>query len=395
MKQIYSILILFLTFCANLSAQNYQIGHISTTYTDSSRNNYPIPVEIYYPANTSGDNVPVANAAFPIVSFGHGFVMVWSAYENVWTNLVPQGYIVAFTKTQGSFSPSHGDYGKDLAFIINKLKQENQRTSSPFYQKINNKSAIMGHSMGGGASFLASKNNLNISTMVTFAAANTNPSAISAARFVAIPTLVFAAEKDCVAPPATQQNILYDSLTATACKTLINIKGGGHCYFANANALCSIGEQSCINTLTINRQQQQNTVNNFLKLWLDIYLKNNSAAQTIWLDSLANSNQITHRSSCLAIGMEQYEQNNRLLPVHTYPNPFTNQLNLDFRDLKSQIIQVQLIGNQGQTVYKSIQNTRFEQLLTIDVSGFQQGLYLLKIDGLESNLHVIKKMVKR
>ena len=55
-------------------AQNFQSGKTSISFTDISRNRQ-IPTDIYYPANTAGNNVPIAsgNTKFPVVVFGHGF----------------------------------------------------------------------------------------------------------------------------------------------------------------------------------------------------------------------------------------------------------------------------------------------------------------------------------
>jgi hypothetical protein len=63
-------------------AQPYQIGHLSATFTDTARSSRSVPVEIYYPADITGDNVPFAAALsgkVPAISFGHGFVMTYDA----------------------------------------------------------------------------------------------------------------------------------------------------------------------------------------------------------------------------------------------------------------------------------------------------------------------------
>jgi predicted dienelactone hydrolase len=227
----FATILFFLTFISK--AQPYQIGHTQITYTDPSRAGRSIQTEIYYPTVTAGTSVPVSSGTYPLIVFGHGFVMAWDAYQNIWENLVPQGYVVAFPRTEGSISPVHAEFGKDLTFLITKMQSESAvNVSSLFYNHINTKSAIMGHSMGGGSAFLGAESNLNITTLVTFAAANTTPSSISAAHNVSIPSLVFAGENDCVAPPAVHQIPMYDSL-GTLCKAFVSIKGGAHCEFAN------------------------------------------------------------------------------------------------------------------------------------------------------------------
>lgn len=116
----YYILVIVGFFSQCMLAQTYQIGHTTINFTDVSRGNRVIATEVYYPADIAGDNVPLANdnVVFPTLSFGHGFVMTWDAYQNFWTSLVPNGYIVLFPKTEGSISPSHLDFGKDLAFVL-------------------------------------------------------------------------------------------------------------------------------------------------------------------------------------------------------------------------------------------------------------------------------------
>ena len=165
------LLLLCILLLGEISAQSFAIGHRNVIYIDPSRNNRQIETEIYYPANIAGDNVAIAQGQFPVISFGHGFVMVWSAYQNIWSSLVPQGYIVMFPRTEGNTSPSHAEFGRDLVFLIGKMQSEGTTANSPFFGAVGATSAIMGHSMGGGSSFLAVENNTTITTMITLAAA--------------------------------------------------------------------------------------------------------------------------------------------------------------------------------------------------------------------------------
>lgn len=293
------VLLAFFIIIASLGiAQPYAVGHTQITYTDPARGGRNIQTEIYYPSATAGTGVSVAVGSYPIIVFGHGFVMTWDAYQNFWDDLVPQGYIVAFPRTEGSFSPSHAEFGADLKFLVTKLQSESaSNVSSPFYNHINSKSAIMGHSMGGGSAFLAAESNPNITTLVTFAAANTTPPSITAATNVTVPALVFAGENDCVAPPATHQIPMYDSL-ASSCKTFISVIGGAHCEFANNNFNCSFGQSTCSPSPTITRAQQQDAVSDLLKLWLEYYLKDVCNSWDTFNDSLNLSPRITHNQSC-------------------------------------------------------------------------------------------------
>lgn len=294
------ILFLFLLAFPLLQAlaQPFAIGHIQLTYNDPARSNRAIQTELYYPATTAGESVPVAAGTYPVITFGHGFVMAWSAYQNIWEAFVPQGYIIAFPRTEGSVSPVHADFGADLVFLIGKLQSEgSSNSSSLFYGHVGSRSAIMGHSMGGGSSFLAAAGNTNITTMVTFAAANTSPSSITAAQSVTVPALVISGQNDCVAPPAQHQVPMYDSL-ASACKAFVSINGGGHCYFAETNFNCSFGEGTCTPNPTITRMEQEDAAQDFAGMWLAYYLKDDCAAGQAFSDSLAQSARITGTQSC-------------------------------------------------------------------------------------------------
>jgi pimeloyl-ACP methyl ester carboxylesterase len=315
MKSVY-LLTMILWFSMASWSQNYPIGHRTVDYADPARGNRPVPSEIYYPAMVAGENSPLAAGLFPVIIFGHGFQMGYDSYFYFKNAIVTAGYILVFPKTETSLIPDHAEYGADLAFLDAHLKAEGANSVSPFFQHVDSTSAIMGHSMGGGASFLGCENNTTPTVMVTWAAAETVPSAISAAGNISIPSLVFAADKDCVTPPALNQIPMYDSL-ASDCKVFINIKGGGHCYFADANFLCSLGEIGCP-AFTITREQQHATALDFTKLFLDHYLKNQSNAWIVFNDSLYNSPRIAFQKSCTttSVSPEMHP-----VPCCVFPNP--------------------------------------------------------------------------
>ena len=301
MKKIHLLLLLisYVLVSASVPAQSWEIGNTPITFTDPNRNNRTIPTEIFYPANTSGTDVPPADGEFPVIAFGHGFIMVYSAYQYLWEALVPEGYIMAFPTTEGSAipAPDHLEFGLDLKFLVDKIKSEGQNPASPFYGHVADSSAIMGHSMGGGASFLAVENTTDISAMITFAAAETNPSAIAAAQQVTIPTLVFSGSDDCVTPPDQHQVPMYNNLGAD-CKTFISITGGGHCYFANYNFNCSLGELFCNPAASITRQEQHSIVLAHLIPYLDFMLKGNISSWESFNNLLNNPNDITLQQTC-------------------------------------------------------------------------------------------------
>ncbi len=326
MKTIINLLLSLGLTCSS-AAQPYNIGHRQVTFIDADRNDRPILTEIYYPSVTGGDNVPIAGengTAFPLLVFGHGFVMEWGAYSNFWTNLVPQGYIMAFPRTETDLSPDHMTFGQDIAFLVKVIQQEGENPESPFFEKVDSTSCVMGHSMGGGSSFLSIQYNPSITAIVNFAAAETNPSAIAACSSISVPALVFAGGNDCITPPVTNQLLMYNSL-ASPCKTMIEIDGGSHCQFAEQNTLCSFGELTCQPAPDIERDYQHRMVDTLLGPWLDYYLKGNCSASTVFQDLLHSSFAWSYEQQCepctpLSASSEDKGQRFRLFPMPSTGN---------------------------------------------------------------------------
>ncbi len=301
---------LFLTV-ANLlvfsALAQHSVGHFSKTFVDPSRNNRDILTEVYYPATSAGDNTPVASGEFPVIVFGHGFVMAWDAYENLWEAFVPEGYIMVFPRTEGSLaSTNHQEFGWDLQFLVTELQNEGALASSDIYQAVSPETALMGHSMGGGAAFLAadslcSNGNTNLRTLIGLAPAESSTngvSSIASAANVTVPSLILSGIQDGVTPPNDHHIPMYSALAAT-CKTILNIIGGAHCYFANTNLACDFGELTASSGISISRTEQQDVTNDFVKLWLDYNLKYNCESYTVFQDSVSNSTRVTYSQVCL------------------------------------------------------------------------------------------------
>ena len=377
----------------SISNASAQVGHTTITFNDPTRTGgfgsgsgtgRQIQTEIYYPAASTADNVPVVGTNLPIIVFGHGFSMGWDAYANVWESLTADGYVIAFPRTEGSLSPSHGEFGKDLALLVSKMQNLNTTSSSLFFGKLASTSAIMGHSMGGGSSFLAGANNTGITTMVTYAAANTNPSSITAASTVSVPNLVITGQNDCVAPPSSHQNIMYDSLISNL-KTEVTIKGGGHCYFANNNFNCSFGEGTCSPNPTITRAEQQDATLDYTKLWLKRFLKNDCNAGTSFQDSLLASNRILYRQNnpinCSSVGIKVSE---KLTDLKVYPNPANQFLTVESNNEINFLVITDVVGR---VIFSS---TLKNNKQIIDIKNFNNGIYYLKVTDKSGSTSVFK-----
>jgi predicted dienelactone hydrolase len=83
------VLAFSLLVAGHLCAQ-FEVGHVSANYIDPARSDRSIACEVYYPSTAAGDAVPVAEGTFPFIAFGHGFVMDYTAYQNI-TDQLPAG----------------------------------------------------------------------------------------------------------------------------------------------------------------------------------------------------------------------------------------------------------------------------------------------------------------
>lgn len=391
MRKFYIYLFLLFASLSNINAQPYQIGHTTIAFTDATRSNRSIATEIYYPADVNGENVPFTNLnslKFPSLVFGHGFMMTWDAYQNFWEALVPNGYIIAFPKSEGSFSPSHLEFGKDLAFVINQMNILGTQNTSIFFNRVSPKNTVMGHSMGGGTSFLSVPLNPNITTLVNFAAAETTPSAITAAASISIPSFIFAGANDCVASPTTNQVPLYNGLTS-ACKTYISMVGASHCQMANSNTLCSFGESTCTPTATITRTEQHNKIFSYLLPWLNFQLKSDCSQGAIFDSQIISDAAITYQKNCIQCSPLSINESTTLEnEIVIFPNPAEDIIYVKGFFQKEYCIYLKDINS------KKVLELKFYESQNIDISKLASGVYFYEV--FDSNKKsIIGKILKK
>jgi dienelactone hydrolase len=362
----YLFLLLVLLSGYSASAQNFAIGSTTITFNDPSRSNRAIETDIYYPATTAGSNTTVANGQFPVIVFGHGFVMTVAAYQNIWSSLVPQGYIVALPKTESGFAPNHTNFGRDLAYVVSALQQSGTTSGNIFNGKIAATSAVMGHSMGGGAAMLSVQYNASITVVAGLAPAETNPSASAAAQQINRPALIFAGGNDCVTPASQHSRLIYDNLTSS-CKWYLSLNGGSHCQFANQNFNCSFGEATCSPSPTISRTVQQALVNEYLIPWLGFELKSECTPWILLQSTLDNDSRLTVTSSCNGASICPAPTNRSVNNIKTTSAQFrwntaecATGYEVKYRPTGTTIWNKKLTSTNSRTVYNLTPGTTYE-----------------------------------
>ena len=324
----------FLLICCLAAAgtAEYPIGTRDVTFFDPARQR-SVPTDLYYPALAGGADQPPADpppGGFPVVSVGHGYMMGASLYAWVANGLAAGGFVVAVPRTGGEMFPSHQQFGLDLAFLTRALKEAGEDPASPFFERIAETSAVMGHSMGGGCSFLAAASDPQITAVAGFAPAETNPSAIAACEQITRPVLIFAGGHDCVTPPATHQIPMYEALP-DGWRTLVTVDGASHCQWAAYSWACSFGEGSCPSP-TISRSQQQGLTLSLLRPWLQAVLLDDASAEQAFQQLLETTPGIAYEQEGQAASAAPVGGSVEGLALRAVSgNPFRGRLALDLQ----------------------------------------------------------------
>ncbi|RZU53564.1 putative dienelactone hydrolase [Krasilnikovia cinnamomea] len=216
----------------------FAVGTTDVTVTVARRS---FGAKVWYPAASAGANRPVADGAFGVVAFGHGFLQSVGRYASTLSHLASWGFVVAAPTSQGGLAPDHSAFADDLNATLTWFVDQGTTPGSRFANHVDPAAlALSGHSMGGGASVLAAVRNRNVRTVANLAAAETNPSAKTAAANLPMAAMLVAGDHDTIAPPADNQIPIYQAKPAP--KQLRTILGGCHCGFMDSGTLfCDSG----------------------------------------------------------------------------------------------------------------------------------------------------------
>lgn len=201
-------------------------GWYNETVTRESRS---MNCRIYYPALSDGENAPIdaTQGQYPIIAFGHGFLMQTGYYISLLKQLSSHGFIVIapqFSDTQ------HGELGKDLIACLNHIKNLSRTPGNRFFNLADtSRTGVSGHSMGGGASLLSTIYDTTIIVAAPFAAAETTPTIIGSINNTKSWIYLISAQNDGITPPATTQIPMYNNTPGK--KGLLALKGGNHTKF--------------------------------------------------------------------------------------------------------------------------------------------------------------------
>jgi dienelactone hydrolase len=246
-------------------------------------NNSTFQALLYYPAQTATQDAEIDSQASPCpgISFGHGFQVNPDKYRSTFAHLASWGYAVIASRSGGELFPSHQNFANDLSYCLTWLIEQSENPVSFLHQCIDsNALGLSGHSMGGGASILAAAADNRVKAVANLAAADTNPSAVTAMESVAVPISLISGSDDTIVPVGSHGQLMYNN--GSAPKQLPVIQGGYHCGFMDSNILfCDSG--------SISRSQQLAITRHLLTAFFELHLKQDDSVWSwVWGPAMQN-----------------------------------------------------------------------------------------------------------
>jgi pimeloyl-ACP methyl ester carboxylesterase len=282
----------------------YSIGHDRLSVEDPERDERIITYELFYPATTDGEQSPHAEGVFALIVFAHGYQQEYSDYHDLWETLVPLGYIIAFPTTYQGLTIDIDDYAEDIRFLHDRLLHSTSDNDSILTGHLSERSALMGHSTGGGAIYLA-HDSLPQSTTLVSMAALTRPyepiygsKPLDIAANITVPSLILSGKQDCITPVDVHQKPLYDALGGD--KSMITITKGDHCGFSDS-LNCPVAESLSCGVLfqgdTMDKSEQRALTLEFIIPWLGHHLQDDPQAwasfEALTTSDLVESERVT------------------------------------------------------------------------------------------------------
>jgi dienelactone hydrolase len=141
---------------------------------------------------------PSKGLGLPAVAFAHDWLQPVGRYAGLLRHLASWGIVVAAPDSHRGALPSHARFAADLRTALDVCV--GVRLGEGRISVDGRRTALAGHGIGGGVALLAAAEAPRLAAVVTLAVAHTHPSALDAARRVAVPTLHVAAGRDTVSP---------------------------------------------------------------------------------------------------------------------------------------------------------------------------------------------------
>jgi dienelactone hydrolase len=287
-------------------------------------------------------------------------VIGWARY------LASRGF-VCMTIGTNSLNDSPATRANALIDGMETIRQENNRFSSPLYQKIDtSKIAVGGWSMGGGGAQLAATIDSRVRVVLAIAPWLSEITLSASDLDHNSPVLIISGQLDPIAPPADHSDVHFNYTPSSTHKLLFEISGGDH--YTPLNPSTGNGD-----------------VGNVAYAWLKLFLESdNCYCEMLSVDSLdLNSTGSDYQTNLNCSTLSTSDGENTKLNLRVYPVPTANKIVVEFNALG--VAEFMLYNAFGQRVKNGEINSGEE----ISIELLPSGIYYLKVG--ESILNLMKE----
>lgn len=167
---------------------------------------------------------PTASGRYGLIAVSPGFTGTQSTVSFWGERLASHGFVVIVIDTITIYDQPSSRADQLMAALDHVVSLANNRFS-PLYGKVDaTRRAVMGHSMGGGGSLIAARDNPSLKAAIPMAPWNTYTNFST----VRVPTMVFGCEADTIAPVRQHAEPFYESIPGTTRKAYLEVNNDDH-----------------------------------------------------------------------------------------------------------------------------------------------------------------------
>jgi dienelactone hydrolase len=167
---------------------------------------------------------PTAAGTYGLVVLAPGFTATQVYYTWLAQRVASHGFVVVNINTKTVLDQPESR-ATQMAAALKQVVALNGTAGTPFAGKVDvSRQAVMGHSMGGGGTLAAARDNPTLKAAVPLTPWHTTKDFSG----IKVPTLIVACEKDAIAPNASHSNKFYSSLKVSLSRAKVEIAGADH-----------------------------------------------------------------------------------------------------------------------------------------------------------------------